>query len=207
MRGRPWCHISSLWDWLDSDLLCVGVYAPVLDGGSGFLLWPDLGDPAHLLGHLHTLLHCLEAGHQLGHVSAHLWHKLEEISIKLFWLTFWGSRSHSSTGFARIAALIWFSQAWHWIASFELVIYHVFLNILHNLLFRTSPGRTQCPGLLSAGRLWCCFVHANLIEMTTRPGAYRILVSAPVPVGLIRVLNWVGFGPRGFEDYGDSAWQ
>ena len=30
--------------------------------------------------------------------------------------------------------------------------------------------------------------------------AYRILVSAPVPLVLIRVLNWVGVGPRGFED-------
>ena len=30
--------------------------------------------------------------------------------------------------------------------------------------------------------------------------AYRILVSAPVPLGLIRVLNWVGVRPRGVED-------
>ena len=26
--------------------------------------------------------------------------------------------------------------------------------------------------------------------------AYRILVSAPLPLVLIRVLNWVGVGPR-----------
>ena len=30
--------------------------------------------------------------------------------------------------------------------------------------------------------------------------AYRILVSAPVPLVLIGVLNWVGVGPRGSGD-------
>ena len=30
--------------------------------------------------------------------------------------------------------------------------------------------------------------------------AHRIFVSAKVPLGLIRVLNWVGVGLRGFED-------
>ena len=30
--------------------------------------------------------------------------------------------------------------------------------------------------------------------------AYRILVSAPVPLVLIGFLNWVGVGPRGFGD-------
>ena len=30
--------------------------------------------------------------------------------------------------------------------------------------------------------------------------AFRILVSAPVPLVLIGFLNWVGVGPRGFVD-------
>ena len=38
---------------------------------------------------------------------------LRWVRCKKFKCTFWGSRSHSSTGLATTAALTWFSQAWH----------------------------------------------------------------------------------------------